>query len=240
MPAAAQPQEPPLTVAEVDSPIINSPFREPQYHWVIERGKPPVKAEGRRCASYFYRVPEHAGRGRKKVKQAELFDDAKGEEVELEIVNMIRERVGEWRDGTRSGGVAYDGASPVTKELLELWRSADRMQRLFFAQVEAAETIIFLAEASEIYRKGLPEIPKDEPGLESKASGLIVDIWFAVFTPAGIPAEAERKLTEAVKKAVASPEFVAVIRQTGYESSTARARTPRTSCSQSMIAGTRS
>jgi type III restriction enzyme len=172
MPTAAQPQEPPVTVAEVDSPIINSPFREPACHWVIERGKPPVKADGRRRASYFYRVPEHVGRGRKKKQQAELFDDAKGEEVELEIVNLIRERVKEWREGTRSGGIAYDGASPVTKELLELWRSNDRMQRLFFAQIEAAETIIFLAEAADIYRKGLPEIPKDEPGLDSKAAGV--------------------------------------------------------------------
>ena len=172
MPAAAKSQEPPVTVAEVDSPIINSPFREPAYHWVIERGKPPVKAEGRRRASYFYRVPEHAGRGRKKKQQVELFDDAKGEEVELEIVNLIRARVKEWREGSRSGGIAYDGASPITKELLELWRSSDRMQRLFFAQIEAAETIIFLAEASEIYRKGIPEIPKDEPGLESKAAGV--------------------------------------------------------------------
>lgn len=172
MSAAAQPQEPPVTVAEVDSPIINSPFREPEHHWQIERGKPPVKAAGRRRASYFYRVPEHAGRGRKGQKQAELFEDGKGEEVELEIVNLIRERVKEWREGTRSGGVAYDGASPITTELLELWRSADRMQRLFFAQVEAVETIVFLAEAAEIYRKGIPEIPKDEPGLESKAAGV--------------------------------------------------------------------
>jgi type III restriction enzyme len=169
---AAKPQGPSVTVAEVESPIINSPFREPAYHWVIERGKPPVKAEGRRRASYFYRVPEHAGRGRKKKQQAELFDDAKGEEVELEIVNLIRERVKEWREGSRSGGIAYDGASPVTKELLDLWRSSDRMQRLFFAQIEAAETIIFLAEAAEIYRRGLPEIPRDEPGLESKAAGV--------------------------------------------------------------------
>jgi type III restriction enzyme len=50
-----------------------------------------------------------------------------GEEVELEIVNLIRERVKEWREGNRSGSVAYDGASPVTKELLELWRSNDRI-----------------------------------------------------------------------------------------------------------------
>src|SRR3569623_1767715 len=170
MPAAQQ-QIPTPTVAEVDSPIINSPFREPGQHWQIERGKPPIKAEGRRRASYFYRVPEHAGRGKKNKKQVELFDDAKGEEVELEIVNLIRVRVKEWQEGTRSGGVAYDGASPITKELLELWCSSERMQRLFFGQIEAVQTIIFLTEAADIYRKGIPEVPKDEPGLEAKATG---------------------------------------------------------------------
>lgn len=179
MPAAQEKQQPPLTVAEVDSPIINSPFREPEYHWQIERGKPPVKAEGRRRASYFYRVPEHAGRGRKNKKQAELFESEKGEEIELEIVNLIRDRVKEWRSGSRSGGIAYDGASPVTKELLELWRSSDRMQRLFFAQIEAVETIIFLIEANDVYHKGLPEIPKDEPGLEAKAAGVRAFIRYA-------------------------------------------------------------
>jgi type III restriction enzyme len=178
MPATTM-QESPLTGAEVESPIINSPFREPEYHWQIERGEPPVKAEGRRRASYFYRVPEHAGRGRKNKKQAELFEDAKGEEVELEIVNLIRDRVKEWRAGSRSGGVAYDGASDVTKELLELWRSGERMQRLFFAQIEAAETIIFMVEAADVYRKGIPEIPKDEPGLESRAAGVRAFVRYA-------------------------------------------------------------
>lgn len=176
---AAQTQESAPTVSEVDSPIINSPFREPECHWQISRGKPPVKAEGRRRASYFYRVPEHAGRGKPNKKQAELFNDAKGEEVELEIVNLIRVRVKEWRDGARSGGIAYDGVTPITKELLELWRSGDRMQRLFFAQVEAVETIIFLTEAADIYRKGIPEIPKDEPGLESKAAGVRAFLRYA-------------------------------------------------------------
>lgn len=170
MPVAQE--QPPLTVAEVESPIINSPFREPQSHWHIESGKPPVKAEGRRRASYFYRVPEHAGRGRGNRTQGEMFESEKGEEVDLSLVNTIRERVKNWRDGVHSGGLAYDGISPVTRELLELWRSDERMQRLFFAQVEAAETIIFLVEAKEIYRKGLPEIPKDEPGVEAKAAGV--------------------------------------------------------------------
>ncbi|WP_443971313.1 BPTD_3080 family restriction endonuclease [Sphingobium sp. CR28] len=176
---AAQPQEGPATVAEVESPIINSPFVEPQCHWQIERGKPPVKADGRRRASYFYRVPEHAGRGRRGRAEADLFEDAKGEEVELQIVNLIRERVKEWREGTRSGGIAYDGASAVTKELLDLWRSEERMQRLFFAQIEAAETIIFLSEAADIYGKGIPDVPKDEPGVEAKAAGVRAFLRYA-------------------------------------------------------------
>lgn len=172
-------EQPPVTVAEVESPIINSPFVEPQQHWQIALGKPPVQVPGRRRASYFYRVPESAGTGRRNRGQAELFESQKGQEVELEIVNAIRERVKEWRAGARTGGVAYDGASPVTRELLDLWRSDERMQRLFFAQIEAAETIIFLVEAKEIYRKGLPEIPKDEPGLEAKAAGLRAFLRYA-------------------------------------------------------------
>ena len=170
MPAAGK-QRPPLTVAEVESPIINSPFREPESHWRIEQGKPPVEAEGRRRANYFYRVPEHAGRGRRKRTQGEMFESEKGEEVELELVNAIRERVKNWRDGVHSGGLPYDGASAVTRELLDLWCSDERMQQLFFAQIEAAETIIFLVEAKENYRRGIPEIPKDEPGVEAKAAG---------------------------------------------------------------------
>lgn len=178
MPEAAQ-QDAPLSVAEVESPIINSPFVEPQCHWKIEKAKPPYKAEGRRRASYFYRVPEHAGRGRASRDQAEMFESQAGEEVELEIVNTIRGRVKDWRTGVHSGGVAYDGASPVTRELLDLWRSDQRMQRLFFAQIEAVETIIFLVEAKDVYRKGLPEIPKDEPGLEAKAAGVRAFLRYA-------------------------------------------------------------
>lgn len=177
--ATAKQELPPVSPAEVESPIINSPFVEPQFHWQIERGKPPVKAKGRRRAGYFYRVPEHAGRGRKKKATQDMFEAEKGEQVDLAIVNEIRTRIKNWRDGIHSAGIAYDGASNVTKELLELWRSQDRMQRLFFAQIEAVETIIFLVEANEIYRKGLPEIPKDEPGLDTKTAGFRAFVRYA-------------------------------------------------------------
>ena len=85
--ATAKKELPAISPAEVESPIINSPFVEPQCHWQIERGKPPVKAIGRRRASYFYRVPEHAGRGRKNKTQQEIdFEADKGEEFDLALV----------------------------------------------------------------------------------------------------------------------------------------------------------
>jgi type III restriction enzyme len=157
---------------EVDSPIINSPFYAPQYHWQIEKGAQPVKAEGRRPASYYFRVPEHAQRGHKPAKGQEgLFGDTEvGQEEELALVNLLRQRVAAWRAGELTGR-SYDGVSPVTRELLDLWHSEDRMQRLFFAQIEAAETIIFLTEAAEPYRKDIPAIPTDDPGAEAKAQG---------------------------------------------------------------------
>ena len=170
---AAQEQQPPLTVAEVQSPIINSPFREPESHWQIEQGKPAGQGRGTAASELFSTgCRSTLGGGRRNLTQGEMFESEKGEEVELAVVNAIRERVKNWREGVHSGGLAYDGISPVTRELLDLWCSDERMQRLFFAQIEAAETIIFLVEAKEVYRKGILEIPKDEPGLEAKAAGV--------------------------------------------------------------------
>lgn len=131
---------------EVQNPIINSPFTEPKQHWFIEHGKSPSKAQGRRPASYYYRVPESSGRGKKNKKQMSLQGDlAVGEQEDLPIVNWLRKRITEWRSGAITG-IPYDGASAVTKELLALWTAGSdrRKQRLFFAQIEAAETIIFL------------------------------------------------------------------------------------------------
>src|SRR5919198_5215637 len=54
-------------------------------------------------------------------------------------------------------------------DLLQWWRREGREKRLFFAQLEAAETIIFLIEARADFRQGL-EIPRDDPG-EKRAAG---------------------------------------------------------------------
>lgn len=156
---------------EVPDPIINSPYIEPEHHWQIEHGAVPVKAEGRRPAYYYYRVPEGAGTGRGGRQQQDMLGDIDvGEREELGQVNLIRQKVREWREG-RITGVPYDGISRVTRELLELWQREDRAQRLFFAQIEAAETVIFLVEGNKVYHKGLTEVPRDEPGATAKDKG---------------------------------------------------------------------
>ncbi len=49
--------------------------------------------------------------------------------------------------------------------------SDQRAQRLFFAQIEAAETVIFLVEGAEHCKRGMPPTPKEEPGAQAKAAG---------------------------------------------------------------------
>lgn len=149
----------------VESPIINSPYEEPAQHWHIEEGRKPELRPGRRAASYFFRVPQRAARGRSKGRQAELLpEEAKGEEYLLDLANLLRQRVKEWHER------GYPGATRVTRELLELWRAPERVQPLFYAQIEAAETIIFLVEGPTDLKQGI-QVPMDEPGPAAKEAG---------------------------------------------------------------------
>lgn len=159
---------PPNTPNEVDQPIINSPFAEPGQHWRITKGESPVKVPGRRPASYYYRVPSKATRGRRNAAQMSLIAEASiGELEELALVNRIRQLVSDWR------AAGYPGTTALTRELLALWTAGSdrRRQRLFFAQIEAAETIIFLVETPDAFKKGLPPIPLDRPGAGTRAAG---------------------------------------------------------------------
>jgi type III restriction enzyme len=158
----------------VEAPIINLPYEEPRYYWHIEAAKQPQKREGRRAASYFFRVPERAARGRKAKGQVALFGDpAKGHEYLLDLANMLRQRVADWRKRD------YEGATKVTRELLALWRSPDRAQRLFYAQIEAAETVLFLVEGPDDLKQGV-RVPTDEPGEDAKAQGYRAFVRYAL------------------------------------------------------------
>ena len=82
----------------------------------------------------------------------------------MTVVNLIRERMKDWRDKGRPG------LTRTTSELVDWWTREGRNHRLFFAQVEAAETIIFLAEARADFLQGI-SVPLDEPSAERKTDG---------------------------------------------------------------------
>ena len=126
------------------------PYDEPQHHWHIEEGKQPEKREGRRPASYFFRVPERAARGRKAQGQVALFEETpRARSTCSTSPTCSGSGSQDWRERD------YQGATKVTRELLDLWRSPDRAQPLFYAQLEAAETVMFLVEGPADLKQGI-------------------------------------------------------------------------------------
>lgn len=145
-----------MTGFEVQEPILNSPFDAPAEHWKIVEGETPERVKGRRRAMYYYRPPGPVAEG-----------SGAGTAIELKLVNRIRERLTEWRRLALKG---EGGVTRTTMELLHYWRREGRKTRLFFAQLEAAETIIFLNEAREDFRQGI-RIPMDEPTAQQAIQG---------------------------------------------------------------------
>jgi type III restriction enzyme len=124
----------------IENPILNSPFEPPRrYYRFDDDGITDEVIAGRRPSSYF--VPIAAPR--KKVQQP-TFDtlwtqDRAKENAEI---NYIRQQVDTWRQQ------GHPDVTPATRGLLEHWQRKDRERRLYFCQVEAVETLIYLAEAA--------------------------------------------------------------------------------------------
>jgi type III restriction enzyme len=120
-----------VPVQAVPDPILCSPYEEPTEHWLYESGV-PKRNPGRRSAGYYYKT-ERTGSA-----QSELF--AEENRDDLPMVNALRKDVARWRAG------GYRGASEVTKDLLKHWKNDKRRRRLFFCQMEAVETLLYLLE----------------------------------------------------------------------------------------------
>lgn len=129
------PEQEPLPIQPVNRPILCSPYAEPTAHWVYDTETGDARQmEGRRPASYWYKT-EKTG-----TAQQNLAFMTPEQQDDLPLVNLIREDVKRWRQTN------YEGATPVTKQLLAWWRRTDRPRKLFFCQLEAAETVIYLTE----------------------------------------------------------------------------------------------
>ncbi|MGA7325532.1 MAG: DEAD/DEAH box helicase family protein, partial [Rhodomicrobium sp.] len=132
--------------SSIENPIINSPFQEPYQHWLLDEfGRPTGEiAQGRRRSEYIVPI---ATSKRKSSSQDELvFADIEGMASTRanDIVNEIRKSVETWRSTPgMPAGVTYE-----TARLLVHWRDKRREKPLFYCQVEAAETVIWLTEVA--------------------------------------------------------------------------------------------
>jgi type III restriction enzyme len=144
----------PLPVQPVDRPILCNPYEEPRDHWIYDKQTGAASRAGtRRPASYWYKT-ERTGSA-----QLTLTGLAEEERDDLPLVNALREDVRKWREA------GYAGATNVTRDLLRHWARADRARRLFFCQLEAVETIIYLQEIrfpGKVGIRGNPKLAKDD------------------------------------------------------------------------------
>ncbi len=139
-----------IPIQPVENPILCSPYNEPDQHWLYDTGTGiPTKNPGRRPASYWFKS-ERTGSAQMSLLAEEERDD-------LPLVNALRDDVRRWRES------GWENASETTKKLLRHWWREDRTRRLFFCQVEAAETIIYLREILALGKK-----PRWNPKLDAR------------------------------------------------------------------------
>lgn len=124
----------------IENPVLNSPFEEPIRHFrFTDDGITNEIVEERRVSSYFMPVP--AARKRRGTPAFET-EWTKDRIEENKFINRIRFEVSRWRRG------GYLGVTKTTAQLLDYWTNPDREKKLFFCQIEALETAIFMSECA--------------------------------------------------------------------------------------------
>jgi type III restriction enzyme len=127
----------------IDNPILNSPFREPNRHFRFdEHGITQDIVEARRSSSYFIPIAQPKKKGKQLQFETEWTEDRIEEN---RVVNLIRQRVGAWRLG------GHVGVTGTTARLLSYWTNPERERPLFFCQIEAVETAIYITEVARRY-----------------------------------------------------------------------------------------
>ncbi len=134
-----------MATATIDQLIINSPYEEPREHWAYDPALRVFERTAGRRPAGFVRAST----------SSKSFDDP-GIFTPLDLPNQIRPRVKAWREA------GYPNATGITKRLLQHWYDPEQRgdRRFFFCQLEAIETLIWLAEASAADRQGI-EVPSD-------------------------------------------------------------------------------
>ncbi|GMU65391.1 MAG: hypothetical protein AMXMBFR36_16650 [Acidobacteriota bacterium] len=126
----------------IDNPILNSPYEEPSRHFAFDQeGITGEIVEERRISGYFVPVPPPKKKG--KQLQLDLETGWTDRWEASPFINRVRERVAVWRRQR------WPGVTGTTARLLAHWTDPTRERRLFFCQLEAVETAIYLAEVAD-------------------------------------------------------------------------------------------
>jgi len=126
------------------SPIINSPYYEPSLHFKADvRGLTDEILEFRRPSSCYIPIPR--ARNKNDLENMTLLEGSYGEELQKEnvFINKVRAKVTAWR---KQG---YSGITKTSRDLLLYWSNDERTNKLFFCQIEALETLMYLNEVAE-------------------------------------------------------------------------------------------
>jgi len=132
-----------MTQVVIENPVINSPYFEPHRHFKFsDEGITNEIIDGRRISSYFVPI----AKPKKKGKQLEFDTEWTQDRIEEnKTVNRIRQRISLWRQG------GYLGVTSTTSRLLQYWTAKEREKKLFFCQIEALETAIYITEVAHKY-----------------------------------------------------------------------------------------
>jgi len=125
----------------IENPILNSPFEEPSRHFRFDDdGITSDIVNGRRISSYFVPIAKPRKKGKQLLLDSEWTQDRIEEN---KLINDLRARVELWRQG------GYSGVTTTTLRLLQYWTDPAREKKLFFCQIEALETLIYITEAAK-------------------------------------------------------------------------------------------
>ena len=110
--------------------------------------------------------------------------------------------------------VPYQGSGPALNSVL-----AGHVDMMFMDTVNAlprirSKELIPIAVASPQRFHSLPDVPTFA---EAGYPAVILDVWFAMFAPAGTPAAIRQKLRDEVAQVLAMPEVAARLRDLGVE-----------------------
>jgi len=153
--------------------ILNSPFEMPSRYFNIVDGEPKGVMPGRRPSDNLMPVPPPKKRGPQ--QQSFVKDGA----VINEYINRVRERVALWRRGR------YEGATRTSRQLLEYWSNPARENKLFWCQIEALETVIFLTEVAHKRESADRVLVQDLKAANQEMNPTLYRLAFKMATGAG-------------------------------------------------------